>query len=110
MSKITYVGLEPSAFIVDIDFQVMNAEQRGIFCSLILNMYCRQGSLPENYEMLARLCGCDQLTFKRNWKFMQHKFIVDGGVITHKRVSRELEKTERRRLANQKAAQVRWKS
>ena len=36
---IKYVQLEPAAFLSDTDYQIMTAEQRGIYCSLIFYLY-----------------------------------------------------------------------
>ena len=40
MGKIKFVYFEPAAFLTDIDFQMMNAEQRGVYTSIIFYLHC----------------------------------------------------------------------
>jgi len=90
--KIKYVSLESGAFLSDMVFQVMNAEERGVYCSLIFYLYENNGRLPLNFETLKHLCNCEN--FEKVWEFIRAKFIVRNNTITHKRVIAELEKAK----------------
>ncbi|MGB8225583.1 MAG: DUF1376 domain-containing protein [Sedimentisphaerales bacterium] len=88
--KIKYVSLEAGAFLSDMVFQVMNAEERGVYCSLIFYLYENNGGLPLNPEYLKHLCNCEN--FEKVWEFIKRKFIIKRERIYHKRVTAELEK------------------
>jgi len=86
--KIKYVSLESGAFISDLIFQVMTAQERGVYCTLLFYLYENNGKLPFNIESLKSLCNCTD--FEKTWEFVKQKFIVKNGKISHKRVTREL--------------------
>ncbi len=88
--KIQYVSLEAGAFISDLVFQVMTAEERGVYCSLIFYLYENNGRLPFNIEVLKHLCNCRN--FEKIWEFIKQKFVIKKDIITHKRVFRELDR------------------
>jgi uncharacterized protein YdaU (DUF1376 family) len=90
--KIKYVSLESGAFLSDLVFQVMNAEERGVYCSLLFYLYENNGGLPLNIETLKHLCNCEN--FEKVWEFIKQKFIVKRGRIYHKRVTAELERAK----------------
>jgi uncharacterized protein YdaU (DUF1376 family) len=91
--KIQYVSLEAGAFLSDLVFAVMNAEERGVYCSLIFYLYENNGGLPLNIEYLKHLCNCEN--FEKVWELVKQKFIIKKGWIYHKRVTAELEKARR---------------
>ena len=109
--KIQYVSLEAGAFLSDLVFAVMNAEERGVYCSLVFYLYENNGVLPLNIEFLKHLCNCEN--FEKVWEFIKQKFNIKKGKITHKRVSREIERARQfSQLQSQrgvKANEVRWK-
>jgi uncharacterized protein YdaU (DUF1376 family) len=111
-TKIKYVSLESGAFISDLVFQVMNAEERGVYCSLLFYLYENNGRLPFDIETLKHLCNCEN--FEKVWEFIKQKFIVKKDIITHKRVSRELDRARRLSQTQSekgiKGAMRRWKS
>lgn len=109
--KIQYVSLEAGAFLSDLVFQVMAAEERGVYCSLIFYLYENNGALPFNTDYLNQLCNCRN--FEKVWEFIKQKFKVKNGIISHKRVSRELDRA-RHLLQGQsekgvKGNDVRWR-
>ncbi len=110
LKKIQYVSLESGAFLSDLVFQAMNAEERGVYCSLIFYLYENNGRLPLNIETLKHLCNCEN--FEKVWEFIKQKFIVRKNKIMHKRVIAELEKARRFLQAQSdkgiKGAQKRW--
>lgn len=90
MKKIQYVSLESGAFLSDLIFQAMNAEERGVYCSLIFYLYENNGRLPLDFATLGHLCNCQN--FEKVWEFIRQKFLVRKNIISHKRVIAELEK------------------
>lgn len=124
--KPIYISLEPSAFLTDIDFQMMNAEERGVYCSIIFYLYCNGGSLDLNHNTditllsdrtsrLATISGCQKTgeEWVQIWEKLKHKFIVDKDLLTHKRVTDELERTKefikKKSEAGKKGMKNRWK-
>jgi len=116
MNGIKYVQLEPSAFLSDIDFQMMNAEERGVYVSIILYLYCNGGKLKLNdnnditllkncYTRLAMLSGCSKTgeEWAAIWGKIRHKFQINGNNLTHKRVTEELKKAKEHKEKRSKA-------
>jgi len=108
MNNIKYIWLEPAAFLTDIDFQMMNAEQRGVYCSVIFYLYCNGGKLElvDNSDItllhtktsrLAIISGCEKTgsEWAAIWSKIADKFQISGNILTHRRVTSELEKAEK---------------
>jgi len=121
--KIKYVQLEPAAFLSDIDFQMMDAEQRGIYCSIIFYLYCNGGKLDLNsnnditlldnkYSKIAMLSNCRKTgsQWQELWSKIAHKFQINGNILTHNRVSKELSKSKKLREAKSRAGKRGMKS
>jgi len=125
MKNIKYIQLEPAAFLTDIDFQMMDAEQRGVYCSIIFYLYCNGGIielsdntpitlLQDKYKKLAVISGCYKTgpDWTAIWSKIAHKFQITDNMLTHKRVTEELKKAEKFRITKQKAglesAKKRW--
>ena len=88
-SKIKYVQLEPGAFLTDPDFIKMTPSQRGIYWSLILALYCNEGSLIFD-KNIGTLCGCSFSHFIKIFAKISFKFREKNGKIFHKKVSKVL--------------------
>jgi uncharacterized protein YdaU (DUF1376 family) len=114
--KTKYVQLEPAAFITDLDFQMMTAEQRGVYCSIIFYLYCNGGKigLGNNGDItlldsqtlkLAVISGCLKTgsDWDAVWSKIAHKFKIEGNHLTHKRVSEELERADEFQRAKSEA-------
>ena len=100
-----YVSFEPDAFLSDEDFQCMTAEERGVYCTLIFNLYRNNGRLKYDMLRLAKLCNVNgQFDFQT----VLHKFQVRRGFIRHKRVTKELARAQALVDRAVKAAQTRW--
>lgn len=107
MKDIKYIQLEASGFLTDIDFQMMNAEQRGVYCSIIFYLYCNEGKLElgdnsitllsGKFNKLAMISGCEKIgaDWDTIWQKIAHKFKITGNILTHKRVTAELLKTQK---------------
>lgn len=108
--KIKYVSLESGAFISDLIFQVMNAAERGVYCTLLFYLYENDGRMPFDIELLKGLCNCDD--FEKAWEFIKQKFTVKNGNISQKRVTAELNRAKKISQAQTekavKAANARW--
>lgn len=100
-----YVSLEPDAFLSDLDFQAMTAEQRGVYCTLIFYLYRNNGRLRYDIGVLAKLC---HVNGDFDFQTVLRKFQVRRGFIRHKRVTRELARAQVRVDRAVKAAQTRW--
>jgi uncharacterized protein YdaU (DUF1376 family) len=110
--RIKYISLEAGAFISDLIFQTMTAEERGVYCTLIFYLYENNGKLPFDIESLKHLCNCQD--FDKVWEFIKQKFIIKNGKISHKRVSKELDRAKKLSQAQTekavKAATKRWQN
>jgi uncharacterized protein YdaU (DUF1376 family) len=91
--KIKYVQLESQAFLTDLDFVMMSAAERGVYCTLLLHLYCSGGRCKLDPIALGRLCNCRN--FEKFWGKIAGKFQTRKGVIRHKRVSKELRRAKR---------------
>lgn len=111
-NNIKYVQLEPGAFIGDIDFQIMTARQRGVYLSLVLYLYSNGGKLPNDVQVLSRLCSSTLEDFEQDWEMVEKKFVINGD-ISHKRVDAEIKRAKdfvsKKRLAGIKSGQARRK-
>ena len=125
MNEIKYVQLEPAAFLTDIDFQMMDSEQRGAYCSIIFYLYCNGGKielgnntditlLSDSYNKLAIISGCQKTgqEWKSIWAKIAHKFQITGNILTHRRVTKEIERVEiykeKKSEAGKKGMAKRW--
>ena len=91
--KIKFVQLEGQAFFTDLDFITMSAAERGVYCTLLLHLYCNAGRCEFDPQALARLCNCDD--FEKVWEKIAKKFQTRNGVIRHKRVTKELTRAKK---------------
>ncbi len=125
MTDIQYVQLDSSDFLADNDFQTMNAEQRGVFWSVLLFLYTNKGKLlVENTDQqslfsnssrrIALLSNCPKTgsEWEEVWAPVAKKFTIKNGVLKHKRVTAELRKARKyklqKRLAGIKGMQHRY--
>ena len=112
MKKVKFVQLESGAFLTDVAFITMTAEQRGVYITLILYLNCNNGRCRYDEKVLSALCNCAD--FSQVWEKIKSKFTVRNGWIRHKRVSRELKAAKNRLQAARenglKGAAKRWHS
>jgi uncharacterized protein YdaU (DUF1376 family) len=126
MKEIKHVQLEAGAFISDTDFQMMTAEQRGIYFSVILYLYSNGGKLVLNDDndnlisgsnsVISLISNCPKSgeEWNRVWEPVRKKFKIKNKILTHKRVSREMKKAynywKNKSLAGKKGMQQRYNS
>ncbi len=115
MEKPKYFQLEPNAFLSDISFQTMTAQERGIYFTMLLYLYANGGAIRATIPTLQTLCGysADSLTWEQIWNNIKHKFEVDAdGQISHKGIAEDIQTTINRmqvaRNAGLKGAKKRW--
>jgi uncharacterized protein YdaU (DUF1376 family) len=96
-----YIQLEPGAYPKDIDWQIMSAQDRGCYHSLIIYLACSNGKLFNKPKLLANLCNIDEKVFEIFWSKFSHKFLQENGEIQHKRINEELKKA--RKMIRQKS-------
>ena len=95
MKEPNHFDLVPADFTGDMDFQLMNAEQRGIYCTVLFYMYQKQGYCNLNSDGIATLCRSAE-NFEKLWPDVEKKFIKTKKGFTHKRVLKEYEKSCKR--------------
>jgi len=91
--KIKFVQLESQAFLTDLDFVGFSAGERGVYCTLILQLYCSGGKCEFDPQALGRLCNCEN--FEQIWERIGKKFQTRKGVIKHKRVTQEITRAKK---------------
>ena len=110
--KPLYIQHEPGAYPKDIDWQMMTAEERGCYHSLIIFLACSDGYIPNAPESLCGLCNISIEKLKSFLRKYSHKFITKDGKISHKRVNEELIKARKsikqKSLAGKKGMQRRY--
>ncbi len=104
--EISWVALDVTDFLVDIDYQAMTAEERGVYIHLIFNLYANNGMIEYNPAKLARVCNSETAIVEQ---VVSAKFIVNNDMLTHKRVTKELEKSNSRMTKAATAADARWR-
>ena len=127
MADIKYVQLAAADFLADIDFQMMTAEERGVYCSIIFYLYANGGNikltdngaitlLSDSSSKLAIISGCYKTgpEWASLWAKIKHKFIIDKGLVSHKRVTSEIEKARNYAADKSRAGKIgadkRWGS
>ena len=100
--KIKYVQLEPRAFFSDADFLMMNPDERGIYITILLALYCSKGSLKYD-KKLSIMCNCSEEFFEEIFSKISHKFRIKNSKIFHKKVSKVLAKQKKIMQASKKA-------
>lgn len=100
--------LEAGAFLADAEFQLMTAAERGLYCTMVLYLYCNGGRWKPDKKRMKKLCNRRHGRFEESFQEVPGKLAVRRGLVHHKRVTAELRKTQVRRLSAVKAAQSRW--
>ncbi|MHC4636862.1 MAG: hypothetical protein ACYTBV_05070 [Planctomycetota bacterium] len=93
MTKIKYVQLEADAFLTDIEFAMMDAQQRGVYVTVLLYLYSNGGKCELDIEALKKISNCED--FENIWEKIKKKFQIKNNIIKHKRVTKELRKARR---------------
>jgi uncharacterized protein YdaU (DUF1376 family) len=112
-SEPDHFDLTPSHFTGDLDFQLMTAEQRGIYCTLIFYMYQNKGKCELDSRAIATLSNAGE-NFEKVWPEVEKKFSKTETGFVHKRVTKEYRAAKKRMQdavkAGLKGARKRWGS
>lgn len=99
-----FVSLEPAAWASDVQYQAFSAAERGTYDMLCWYLYCNNGVVPYDEQMFMGLCKCT----KDELHTVLRKFQIRGGMCTHKRVQKELNKARKLMNRASRAAKARW--
>jgi len=92
----------------DPDVRLMSIDARGLYIELIFELWEQQGFVKNSSKDLAILLRVSEYKFKSIFKVIEKKFIINDGIITHSRVTRELEKAYSKSEKAKMAADARW--
>jgi uncharacterized protein YdaU (DUF1376 family) len=85
------------------DTRDLTAEQHGAYLLLLMDMWNRNGALPNNAKVLARITGISPKRWPSVWSAIGSMFVHEGDFLHHKRVDLELQKadqiSQKRKLA-----------
>jgi uncharacterized protein YdaU (DUF1376 family) len=77
----------------------LDAKEIGAYMLLLMAMWGRDGTLPNDTEKLRRVARCGR-DWPRVWASIQHYFTVEGEAITQGRLRCELQKVSAKREVN----------
>ena len=80
------------------DTRHLTCEQHGAYLQLIGTMWTAGGTLPADPRKLAKITGCTPSRWAKISPEVMAFFILSGDVITHKRVTFELEKAREKSI------------
>jgi len=75
--RIRFVQLESQAFFTELDFITMSAAERGVYCTLLLHLYCNSGRCEFDPHAPARPYNCDD--FEKVWEKIAKKSQTRNG-------------------------------
>ena len=113
MSDDSYFPYYPSDMATDPIVRWWSMELLGCYHQMIDYLWQTGGECPENLEVISGLFRCKRkVTAQKLWNKIKVKFDIVDGQISHRRVTKELQKLETKRLARQEAgrkgADARW--
>jgi len=97
----------PSDYLSDLKVRAMTLEERGAYWEVICHLWL-EGSLPLDLKLFSKLFGQKISKFEKIWKNIESCFVIENGVVTHKRLTEERTKQLVNREKKQKAAHVKW--
>lgn len=103
----------PADLISDPEVMFWDMEAVGAYWQMITYLWLNGGEFefkPDNLKVLFRVNR--KLSASKLWEKIKNKFVLSDGIVTHKRVSAEINKQRSSRLkrsaAGQKGAETRW--
>jgi len=93
MSELPFMQLYVSDYLGDT--RHLSCEQHGAYMLLLMTMWNAHGSLPDDDTKLARMVCLSVKKWRGIKADVMEFFAVSDGVVTHPRLSRELQKSER---------------
>ncbi len=103
----------PADLLSDPEVMFWDMEAIGCYWQLITFLWLNGGKFEFNLENLCKLFRVNrQKTAEKLWKKIEKKFVFQNGIVTHKRVIKEMQKQKESRLkrqeAGKKGAESRW--
>jgi len=97
MSGTPFMPLWVSDFLGDtLD---LDAKEIGAYMLLLMALWQRGGTLPEDISKLKRVARCGR-DWPRIWGAIERFFVIENGTISNKRLMRELQKVDAKRAVN----------
>lgn len=103
MKQIPYIPFYVQDFIGSPDVKMMSMEEVGCYTTLLMNLYSNGGTLPNDLEILKRLCGGIAVALP-----VYKKFYVDGESLRNERADSIIEKYRNRSQKQSENANKRW--
>lgn len=89
----------------------LTAQERGVFITLICEMYERMEPIEYDAKPLSRLCGCTPKTLEKVVTVLakdKQKIIIENGRLWNGRVQKEIEKSQKKSEISKINARARW--
>lgn len=109
MSNIPFIAFYPAKWLGRT--ATLSALERGVFITLICEMYERMEPLKLDYKPLSRLCGCTPKTLEKALAVLmedENKIMLIDGRIWNGRVQKEIEKVQKKSEIFSQNANKRW--
>lgn len=90
-------SLYPKDILSDENCVVMTHEEFGAYMRLLMHCWL-EGSIPADHVRLARILGATHRTFKRIWPAMENCFYREGERLLQKRLEKERQQQDERRV------------
>lgn len=79
----------------------------GCYWQMITFLWLNDGQFEYNIDNLRKLFRVNQRKIaKKYWKTIESKFILENGIVTHKRILKEMQKQAESRLKRQEAGRI----
>jgi uncharacterized protein YdaU (DUF1376 family) len=103
----------PSDLLSDPEVMFWDMEQIGCYWQMITFLWLNGGKFVFNEENMRRLFRVNKkITAVKLWNKIKNKFVLKDGIVTHKRVLKEMQKQEAARVkrsnAGKKGMESRW--
>lgn len=108
MTDAPYVPFYTSDFLAGTSG--MTAATKGVYITLLCLMYEAEGPLPQQWETLARRCGCTLPAFKKAIQSLvdDGKMAETDGGLWSKKCEKHIAQRRERRNSAKSAANTRW--
>jgi uncharacterized protein YdaU (DUF1376 family) len=108
MSQAPYMPLFVDAFLADTWH--LTAEEVGCYITILMNMWRRNGSIPNDQEEIAFTCRMKHrsVRWRKMWKKLEPFFTVEGDRLTQKRLKKEWNYVQEFSEKQRQNANARW--
>ncbi len=103
----------PADLLADPEVMFWDMKAIGCYWQMITYLWLNDGKFEYNIENLCKLFRVNhKKTATKLWENIKKKFVLENGIVIHKRVLKEMQKQAesrlRRQAAGRKGAEVRW--